>query len=142
GGQLACLMGALCWFVNWLNAGLVSQLRDQVLASNEQYVGQAVDMIRRMHLADVRPGSSDWGHIQTIIERTKLPNDGFLCIIDSDEGRLLCHPEVRQNPVLLSMQPGQTQLQGPHGGLRIMDAAQGDATASRWGQMPRRPHAI
>ena len=142
GGQLACLMGALCWFVNWLNAGLVSQLRDQVLASNEQYVGQAVDTIRRMRLADVRPGSSDWDHIQTIIERTKLPNDGFLCIIDSEEGRLLCHPEVRQNPILLSMQPGQTQLQGPHGGERIMDAAQGDSVACGWAEMPDGMHLI
>ena len=40
GGQLACLIGALFWFANWLNTGLLSQIRRQVQATNEQFANQ------------------------------------------------------------------------------------------------------
>src|SRR5688572_17815675 len=42
GGQLACLLGALVWFTNWLDASLLSRMRQQVLAANEQFASQAV----------------------------------------------------------------------------------------------------
>lgn len=142
GGQLACLIGALFWFASWLNTGLLSQIRRQVQATNEQFVNQTVDMIRRMHIGELQPGSPDWGHVQTIVERTKLPNDGFVSILDSSQGRILCHPEVRQNPILLSMQPGQIMLEGPQGGSRMIDAGRGEAVAFGCVQMPDGLHLV
>jgi len=141
GGQLACLMGGLLWFGNWLGAGVLSRLRQQALDANEQFASQTADMIRRMHLNGLRPGSADWEQIQKVIEQTKLPNDGYLCIIESEHGRILCHPDLRHNAILLTLSPGETALQGPTGGQRIMDTAQG-ASASGWAQMPDGEHLI
>lgn len=142
GGQLACLMAGLLWFGNWLGAGVLSRMRQQVLAANEQFAAQTVDMIRRMHPNGLRPGSPDWDQIQTIIEQTKLPNDGFLCIIDSEQGRILCHPDLRHNAILLTLKPGEAALEGPAGGQRIMETARDGTTASGWAQMPDGEHLI
>jgi putative two-component system response regulator len=141
-GQLACLTGALLWFANWLEGGLIARMRQQVLNSNEQFVTQTVQMIRRMQLSQLRPGTEDWDNVQKIIEHTKLPNDGFLSIIDRENGRILCHPELRHNPILLSMQPGQIALEGSNGNVPLIEAAQMRSPASGLVQLPDGWHLV
>jgi HD-GYP domain-containing protein (c-di-GMP phosphodiesterase class II) len=96
-----------------------------------------------MRPAELRPLSADWEQIQRIVERTRLPNDGFLCVIESDSGRVLCHPELRDNPILATMQPGQSALEGDQGGGRpVIHAARGPDPVSGLVYMPDGPHLV
>ena len=140
--QLMCVTAGLVWFGLWLSAGLLSQMREQVLASNEQFAVQTVEMVRRMKLEDVHPGTQDWERLQKIIEQVKLPNDGYLSIVESEEGRLVCHPDLRKNPILVSMRIGLRPLEGAHQHERLIDAAQGDSTGSGWVQLPDGRHLV
>jgi response regulator RpfG family c-di-GMP phosphodiesterase len=142
GGQLVCVTAGLMWFGVWLSSGLMTQMREQVLVTNSQFASQTAEMIRRMKPNELGPGSPDWERVQKIIEQVKLPNDGYLSIVETREGRLLCHPELRQNPILASMRIGLRPLEGPHSQKRVIDAGAAEHTASGWIQLPDGRHLV
>lgn len=142
GAQLLCVTAGLMWFGVWLSGGLFTQMREQVLSANSQFVAETVEMIRRMKPESLQPGSADWERVQKIIEQVKLPNDGYLSIIDSAEGRLVCHPELRRNPILATMRMGLRPLEGVDGQKLVMNACQGEETASGWIQLPDGRHLV
>ena len=39
-----------------------------------------------------------------MVEETKLPFGGYFCLIDSEDGHLLCHPLLRSNPDRASLE--------------------------------------
>ncbi|MCI0630698.1 MAG: HD domain-containing protein [Phycisphaerales bacterium] len=140
--QLACLAGGLLWFNSWLSDGLLARMRQQILMANEHFVRQAVDTVRAMNLTELKPSYPEWERVQIIIEQTRLPNDGFFSIIDSKSGRLLCHPELRDNPTLLTMLPGRVALENTNSVRRINSAARGKDSATGWALMPDGYHLI
>jgi response regulator RpfG family c-di-GMP phosphodiesterase len=69
-------------------------------------------MIRAMDLHDLRPGARDWTRLQEAVERIKLPNQGFVCVVENGKGQILCHPQLRSQPSLGSTQLGRVILSG------------------------------
>ena len=112
GGQLACLCTALALFAAWLQRDLESTMRSQVLADNKQFAAQVATMVRAMGLHDLRSGSPDWNRLQDTVEKVKLPNQGFVCVIEKGKGRILCHPQLRSEPSLGLTLLGQVMLSG------------------------------
>jgi len=99
-GQLVCFLGALLWFGAWLERGLNSVVRQRVLSSSQQMAVQIVHIIELMGIEDMTPGTPGWEQMQKLVEETKLPTGGYLCVVRNDDGRVLCHPEIRHRPEL------------------------------------------
>jgi cyclic di-GMP phosphodiesterase len=99
-GQLVCFLGALLWFGAWLERGLTVVVRQRILAASEQMAVQIVHMIELMGIDDATPGSEGWQRMQKLVEETELPTGGYLCVVSSDDGRVLCHPQLRHRPEL------------------------------------------
>ena len=110
--QLACLCGALAAFASWLERDLSAAVRRQVLADNRQVAAQMATMIRAMRLHDVTPGSPDWSRLQAAVEQVRLPNQGFVCVVGTASGNILCHPQLRSDPRLARTPLGRTVLSG------------------------------
>ncbi len=99
-GQLVCFLAALLWFGAWLERGLGEVVRDRVLSASHQMAVQIVHMIELMDIDEATPGTPGWERMQKLIEDTKLPTGGYLCVVRGDDGRVLCHPEFRSRPEL------------------------------------------
>jgi len=122
-------------------------LRRQVLADNQQYAIQTSEFIKSAGISDLSSAGQDWTRLQELAERAHLPNDGFMSIIGSDTGRLICHPHIRQHPVLLEKMPGLATLYDEQARTRIIDVSSPDddgnvASARGWATMPDGVHLI
>ncbi len=139
--QAICLLPGVAWFSGWLRGSLVQTLRQQVLADNHLLAQQMATLIEQMKLDSLAPGSADWERLQTAVEAIRLPNDGFLCLIDSKSGRVLCHPDLRTNKSLSTLQMGLTPLVNEAGyqPLLNVNASRG---ASGWLEMPDGGHLV
>ncbi|MEM7475279.1 MAG: HD domain-containing phosphohydrolase [Planctomycetota bacterium] len=96
GAQFVCLLSVLILFSNLTTARLQSTLRAAVLSNNQQIAEQASLFIKELKPTDFSKGSADLVKLQHLVERIKLPNNGFLCILDSKTGNILCHPNLEQ----------------------------------------------
>ena len=89
----------LCSFGNhYTKTKLGDLITRQVDADNVVFTQQLESTIETLQLYDLRIGADDWKVLQEIVEQTRLPNDGFLCVLDLDTHRLLCHPEFKDSP--------------------------------------------
>lgn len=119
--QACCLLAGVVAFANWLQRELHHVVREQVLADNDLIAGQMARMIEQMSLPDLKPDSPAWLKMQTLIEAIRLPNEGFLCIVDASSGRLVCHPQIRRNPALKQMAAGLELLSHGDFSRKIID---------------------
>ncbi len=142
GGQLLCLATGLVWFTHWLEASGSRLVREQVLADNRLVAAQMAVLIEEIGITDPRPETPDWQRLQGMLERIRLPHDGFLCVVDARDGRLLGHPELRDDPSLRQRRHGATRLEGPGLGRRIMEAVDEYESMGGWAQMPDGTHLI
>ncbi len=142
-GQLALLLFGVSWFAGRLDASLADLMRKEVLANNEQMATQMAMMIEEMDLTHLDYGSPDWTRLQMVIEKVRLPNDGFLCVINGTGGNLICHPDLRHEPKMRDMKPGLATLRGPGLGRAIVDSTN-DQRGSVGGRatMPDGTHLI
>lgn len=79
-------------------AGVVEEL---VQKQNAEIAANVANLLPET-MGDVEFGSEEWDRLQRIIEGeglSDLPAGGFVCLVEPD-GRLLCHPEIRENPNL------------------------------------------
>jgi HD-GYP domain-containing protein (c-di-GMP phosphodiesterase class II) len=128
-GQLLCLGLAVLWFTKLVEQGTRSIVQQRILQSSQQFAAETAILIREMELVDLTPGSSDWQRLQRLVVTMRLPNDGFLCIIDGADGTVLCHPEIEARPALISYALGLVELAGPGGRLTLLEAgAQAEAS--------------
>ncbi len=97
-GQLACLLFALLWFGAWLERGLGNLVAERILISSQMTASQIVKTTQLMGIEDTTPGSPDWERLQKLVEDSRLSFGGYLCLIDADDGELLCHPLLRTKP--------------------------------------------
>lgn len=111
GAQLLCVVVALAGFAEWLETELTSAVTAQVESDTRAVAAQFAQLVREFGFRDVSRASPDWNRLQTVVERTTLPNDGFICVIGGD-GRLLYHPAMRQRPALADDVHGGTTLAG------------------------------
>jgi putative two-component system response regulator len=60
-------------------------------------------------------GSPQWERAQAVVEKLELGGGGFACVLD-DEGLVLCHPDIRGEPGLRSVNLGAEGLMPLAGG--------------------------
>ena len=139
--QAACLLPGVAWFSGWLRGSLMQTLRQQVLADNQLLAQQMATLIDNMKLGSLEQGSPDWQRLQTAVEAIHLPNNGFLCIVDSKTGGVLCHPDLRSNKKVGELRMGVMPLVNDQGyqALNDIDASHG---ASGWLEMPDGTHLV
>ncbi len=73
---------------------------NQIMNDNIAFTSHLERSIVRMNLNDLRIGADDWKILQDIVEHTRLPNGGFMCVLDLDTNRPICHPDFKDNPEL------------------------------------------
>ena len=98
-GQAILLAAGLIFFALQVRRSMWHAHAAQVLTSN---AGLAREFARSSLITDadsLEPGTPGWRSLQTAVERIRLPNSGFICIID-DAGRILCHPDLGPQPEL------------------------------------------
>ncbi|MEO1529108.1 MAG: HD domain-containing phosphohydrolase [Planctomycetota bacterium] len=69
-------------------------IHDQVLADNIHVAKQMTTLIREMEVENLRDDRSTWARLQNVVHSIQLPNEGFVCIVDAEDGKLLCHPAL------------------------------------------------
>ncbi|UYV12704.1 MAG: SpoIIE family protein phosphatase [Phycisphaera sp.] len=91
------------WFLTFRivqrSFGLV--VEDIVQEHNREIVERVASLLPSV-MDDVEFGGDDWEKLQRVIEGealNDLPAGGFACLIEPD-GRLLCHPDIRDDPGL------------------------------------------
>jgi len=93
-------------FGTWMRSSVRQVVHDQVLADNVQTAKQMTMLIRHMDVADLRENRHSWLKLQNTVRDIRLPNEGFVCVIDAGDGSLLCHPALKQAPSILLKEPG------------------------------------
>lgn len=98
--QAACLAAGVVLFDWWLSGAVRSTIHEQILADNVQTAKQMTRLIRQMRVGDPRVDRESWALLQSVVQDIRLPNDGFVCLVDAGDGALLCHPLLKQRPKL------------------------------------------
>jgi len=124
-----CFIGALLWFGAWLERGLNSVVRERILSSSQQMAVQIVHIIELMEIDDISPGTPGWERMQKLVEETKLPTGGYLCMVRNDDGRVMCHPEIRHRPELADVTLDQ-MLNGA--GVPPDQAFRAEGSSTQW----------
>lgn len=136
GFQAVVLLLGVGLFAHWMTGRMSQLVRNQVLQDNQQIAAQMAGLIEQLQPTNFKRGSEDWEKLQSAVEKISLPNDGFLCIIASASGELLCHPELRQKPEMMS--PAMAPLNQTGGqAIPIMQAE-----GAGWATMPDGNHLI
>ncbi len=99
--QAICLCWGVFVFSAWLHSSVRQIVHDQVLADNIQTAKQLTTLIRQMGVSDLRESKDSWLKLQNTVREIRLPNEGFVCVIDAGDGQLLCHPALKQAPQTL-----------------------------------------
>lgn len=132
--QLACLLLGMLFFAQRLKSELTGLMRSKFQANSQHASLQMAELIRQMHIKDMTYGSDDWNRLQSVVENLELSNQGFVCIIDRNDGRLLCHPDMVEDPGLRERYPGKVLLHHTGGERQIMEAGR-NGSSSGWAKM-------
>ncbi len=93
-------------------------MHEQVLADNIQVARQMTTLIKEMQLGDVRNNIDDWKRMQSVIQEVHLPNDGYVCLVDGNEGNVICHPALKSPPnYLATSKPNMMAKKTPNLGM-------------------------
>jgi HD-GYP domain-containing protein (c-di-GMP phosphodiesterase class II) len=105
------LLLAAGWVVTFraVRERVSEKFKDQIVASNTKTVEAVREKLAELVPHGMAYGDQNWEVAQSVIESIKMPADGFACIID-DEGRLLCHPDMREDPSLRGVNLGEATL--------------------------------
>ena len=98
--QAFCLGWGVIVFDSWLENSIRETVHQQVLKENVQTAQQMAKLIREMEVEDPRQSFDSWNRLQDAVRGINLPNEGFVCLVDSGSGGLICHPELRSHPTL------------------------------------------
>ncbi len=98
--QIVCLMSALFGFTIWVRISVHQIVRSQIMDDNRLIAEQMAKLIESSKFGKVEFQSDAWEKLQTLIEEVSLPNGGYMCVADAADGRLICHPKIRSNPIL------------------------------------------
>lgn len=96
--QTFCLSWGVALFASWLNDSIRGAVHQQMLADNLQIAEQLTHLIQEIGLNDIRRNEQDWWRLQSVVADIRLPNEGFVCVVDSGDGALLCHPAFKDRP--------------------------------------------
>jgi len=95
------------------------KFKDQILASNKATAEAVSAKLGERIAGGIEYQSADWETAQSVIESLRMPAGGFACMVD-DEGKILCHPDIRQDPGLREVGLGRERLKGDEGTAATM----------------------
>lgn len=110
GVQVVCLTIAMLLSAFWIRSKVHTIVREQMMAENQLIATQMAKLIDRTPIRSVDFGSEGWERLQTLIEDVKLPNEGYMCVADATDGKLICHPKIRTHPELRDTNVGQNKV--------------------------------
>ena len=90
--QAACLVAGVYAFAGWMRSAVETVVYQQVLDDNLQMTRQLIVVVQLLDVDDLRDNPAAWRRAQAAVGSIELPNDGFVCLTDTRDGRLLCHP--------------------------------------------------
>lgn len=100
---LQAIVLSIGWFVTFrLVQRSFAQVVEGIVQQQNRDIVERVANLLPETMGEVEFGSEEWERFQRIIEGEALrdlPAGGFVCLVEPD-GRLLCHPEIRENPGL------------------------------------------
>ena len=117
--QAACLGFGVVWATGWLWTAFEDVVHEHVTAKGQALAHELALEATEMQLQNVEPGTADWQKLQHLCENAKIPHNGFVCIIRPDNGAMLCHPHLEQDPGLLRLFPGRCLLRTEEGSAPI-----------------------
>ena len=115
GPLVAALVGlaqAAAFAVGWVlvyqdtHVEVARTVEDVVVQSNVAAAEAVVRALDGIPSVDER-GSASWERTQRVVEDLVLGGDGFACVLDS-EGRIACHPDIREQPGLRDVRLADT----------------------------------
>lgn len=110
--QAICLCWGVFVFNSWLRSSVREIVHEQVLADNVQTAKQMTTLICQMDVTDLRQNKDSWLKLQHTIRDIRLPNKGYVCIVDASDGELICHPALKRAPQSLINHLTKTPQQG------------------------------
>ncbi len=118
--QAVCLGFGVIWATGWLWTTYEDVVHDHVIAEGQAQMHQVSLKIDELELSSVEPGSLDWWRLQGLCEQAKIAHHGFVCVMRDDNGAMLCHPGLGENPSLLEIFPGRKILMNEHDSAPIV----------------------
>ena len=117
--QAACLGFGVVWATGWLWTAFETEVHEHVTAKGQALAHELALKASEMQLDNVEPGTKDWQRLQDLCKSATIPHDGFVCIMRSDNGAMLCHPNLENDPGLLRLFPGHYLLMTEGGSAPI-----------------------
>ena len=108
--QAACLGFGVIWATGWLWTAFEEVVHEHVAAKGQAIAHELAFKATEMRLDTVEPGTADWQRLQEMCEQAVIPHEGFACLMRPDNGAMLCHPNLKQDPGLLRLFPGRYLL--------------------------------
>lgn len=110
--------GGLAMFMN-LRRATVRTVEGLVLGENARIAGWLSDELSRDVRGPLEFDGESWRTVQERIEQLTLPGEGFATLLD-EQGRILCHPGLADNPLLRGQSVGHMALAPADGGPNLM----------------------
>ena len=117
--QAACLGFGVVWATGWLWTAFETVVHEHVAAKGQALAHELALKASEMQLDSVEPGTAGWQRLQTLCESGVIPHDGFVCLMRPDNGAMLCHPNLENDPGLLRLFPGRHLLLTEEGSAPI-----------------------
>jgi len=109
---------------------LARSVESLVLAHNAAVAEEFAELVSEIAGGKLEYGTEAWRLVQERVEALELAGGGFLCLLD-DEGNVLCHPEMRHDPSIRSMNLGSKRLVGTGNSAGVgLDALEPGVTAT------------
>lgn len=119
--QIVTLTVAMLASAFWIRASVQGIVRNQIGNDNHLFASQMARLIGQGDFSSIEFGSDGWERLQSLIEEIKLPNDGYMCVADAADGKLLCHPAIRQVPTLRGAPVGHMPIRAGNQSLTAME---------------------
>ena len=89
--QLAMLLIAVLVLFSWFSSKTEETVRNQVCGDNQIIARYVVSESKAAGIRDIRDrNSKDYQRLASIVSRIEMPNNGFICIVDSLTGMTIC----------------------------------------------------
>lgn len=128
--QAACLGFGVMWSTGWLWRNFEAVVHDYVVAEGRAVAHGIALKTSSLSLGDVQPGTKKWESLQEICTSELIPHNGFVCFMRKDDGAMLSHPRLEQDPGLLRLFPGKALLMTAEGAKPLINVFSGHQTSS------------
>lgn len=88
--QLALLLIAVMSMFSWFSHQIEETVGRQACGENQALTQQVFSAIETAEIRNIRTNGKDYDRLLATLSQIKIPNNGFVCVIDSRTGETLC----------------------------------------------------